>query len=363
MSPWPSNTNVRIAADLDGNDSSNSGTTGSITFNLHVGNNPQESDFENVGAIGTPLYLQLDWMDYTNASVKGTTFSPLFAINNGSDISPSTISVLQAENFRDGASWVAVSNECWDPDCLASPSGSSTVPLETSAQPTASTITTSAATTTAAATATASASPGSGSTGLSIGAIAGIAVGCAVVGLALIGTAVWFLCFRRRHESHTALHQNTGYISDDMGPGVVNDKELPQITDSPHSAYAPDRSLHDPHEVSRNSMGVTGVGAGVGAGTGLMDGAGHAAHGAEVPYTPYSDHTPPPPGVIGTDRGPTSSQTSLPAGGTSSPTPISTRYAHLVEEGMTDDEIRRLEEEERALDMAIEDHGRSSRAQ
>lgn len=36
------------------------------------------------------------------------------------------------------------------------------------------------------------------------------------------------------------------------------------------------------------------------------------------------------------------------------PSGISGRYAHLVEDGMTDDEIRRLEEEERALDEAIE---------
>lgn len=36
------------------------------------------------------------------------------------------------------------------------------------------------------------------------------------------------------------------------------------------------------------------------------------------------------------------------------PSGISGRYAHLVEEGMTEDEIQRLEEEERALDEAIE---------
>ncbi|ROW11394.1 hypothetical protein VMCG_01579 [Cytospora schulzeri] len=40
------------------------------------------------------------------------------------------------------------------------------------------------------------------------------------------------------------------------------------------------------------------------------------------------------------------------------PSGISGRYAHLIEEGMTEDEIRRMEEEERALDEAIERHGR-----
>lgn len=43
------------------------------------------------------------------------------------------------------------------------------------------------------------------------------------------------------------------------------------------------------------------------------------------------------------------------------PSGISGQYAHLVEEGMTDDEIRRLEEEERALDEAIEQAGTTGR--
>ena len=47
--------------------------------------------------------------------------------------------------------------------------------------------------------------------------------------------------------------------------------------------------------------------------------------------------------------------------GRGAPTPtsvIASRYAHLVEEGMTEEEIRRLEEEERQLDAAIENAGR-----
>lgn len=162
-----------------------------------------------------------------------------------------------------------------------------------------------------------------------------------------------------------------------------SDKDLPHVaTDSPQSAYAPSRVLRD-------SMGSGAVGAG------LMSGNGndhvhhhhhqHASvdmdHGGESEndnnnnnaYAPYRDHTPPPAVYAHAhhhhhDGGAASagSQTSLPASlpGPRSPTPpISSRYAHLVEEGMTDEEIRRLEEEERALDVAIEDAGRSSRAQ
>lgn len=43
------------------------------------------------------------------------------------------------------------------------------------------------------------------------------------------------------------------------------------------------------------------------------------------------------------------------------PSGIAQQYAHLVEEGMTDDEIRRLEAEERALDEAIEQAGTGGR--
>ncbi|KAG8164606.1 hypothetical protein KVR01_004881 [Diaporthe batatas] len=48
-------------------------------------------------------------------------------------------------------------------------------------------------------------------------------------------------------------------------------------------------------------------------------------------------------------------------GRSATPSGISGQYAHLVEEGMTDDEIRRLEEEERALDEAIEQAGTAGR--
>lgn len=48
-------------------------------------------------------------------------------------------------------------------------------------------------------------------------------------------------------------------------------------------------------------------------------------------------------------------------GRSNTPSGIAQQYAHLVEEGMTDDEIRRLEEEERALDEAIEQAGTGGR--
>lgn len=66
-------------------------------------------------------------------------------------------------------------------------------------------------------------------------------------------------------------------------------------------------------------------------------------------------------GVVG--AGSSGAASSKPKGHCRSTTPsgISGQYAHLVEEGMTDDEIRRLEEEERALDEAIEQAGTTGR--
>lgn len=83
---------------------------------------------------------------------------------------------------------------------------------------------------------------------------------------------------------------------------------------------------------------------------------------------------PPPPGLPGArgssthDGGsgagtPRFARSSTPALSPSpGPGPISERYAHLVEEGMTEEEMRRLEEEERVLDEAIEQARTESRA-
>ncbi|TGJ78595.1 hypothetical protein E0Z10_g10173 [Xylaria hypoxylon] len=84
-------------------------------------------------------------------------------------------------------------------------------------------------------------------------------------------------------------------------------------------------------------------------------------------YAPYSDRstTSPTPrhrstSAAATAAAASTSETDL-NWSQGAPTPMSviaSRYAHLVEEGMTEGEIRRLEEEERQLDAAIEHAGR-----
>ncbi|POS74996.1 hypothetical protein DHEL01_v206606 [Diaporthe helianthi] len=66
-------------------------------------------------------------------------------------------------------------------------------------------------------------------------------------------------------------------------------------------------------------------------------------------------------GVIGGSGSGSSARGPPGHGRSTTPSGISGKYAHLVEEGMTDDQIRRLEEEERALDEAIEQAGATAR--
>ncbi|ETS86689.1 hypothetical protein PFICI_00517 [Pestalotiopsis fici W106-1] len=352
------------------------------------GNSKQRrSSAGDVSIADTPLFLQLDWQS-TDGVTQGQSYSRYFAMNDGESSGDDTTS---SDFLEREASTTAAFPECSGVACSTSGPNQPTSTAQTVSPSAVSSSTSSSASSSATTSAAAAAS--AGSSGLSTAATIGIAVACGVVGLALIGAGIWFLCcFRRRRNGtgHSALAQQNGsYMSDGLvGGGMRSDKELPHVTDSPQSTFAPTRGLRD-------SMSSTVM---VGAGTGLMNSGGgndhhhhqqqlqqqqqaihhhqHAAHGGSVvmddddTYAPYRDHTPPPAVYAshdGATAASTGSQTSLPASlqhHARSPTPpISSRYAHLVEEGMTDEEIRRLEEEERALDVAIEDAGRSSRCQ
>ena len=203
-------------------------------------------------------------------------------------------------------------------------------------------------------------SSSSGSGGLSKGAIAGIAVGV-IVGVAVIAAAlVWFLCLRRRRRNGGPGGLAGGYGGADGSRAAVmmtekeaavglssESRDRPSLTQD-QMARAGDRGL----DSLEHSRGLSGAG---------------------VSYSPYADQAVPsspssgaaPPGMALTTDG--NQGEASPAGlhhphqhqrsVTGTPTPISSRYAHLVEEGMTEDEIRRLEEEERQLDAAIEEAG------
>ena len=204
-----------------------------------------------------------------------------------------------------------------------------------------------------------------GGGGLSGGAVIGIAVACGVVGLALVFGLVWFL-LRRRQQKKAMLPVNS-YSSANRGEELMAEKEASADV-SPHSPYSDDGA-------------PGGIGA-AGRGSTYQDSIGHATEGAAAvagssaaaaahprSYTPYSDRPSGsiPGGGAGTPsvRAASVAQTddqsaavhvSIPSAtpGRATPRALTTPYAHLVEEGMTEEEIRRLEEEERQLDAAIE---------
>lgn len=156
-------------------------------------------------------------------------------------------------------------------------------------------------------------SNGGGGGGLSTGATAGIAVG-AVLGALLIGALVWFFLRRRRHNQRAG----DDYVTQQT---YAVDKETHNRTaDSPNSPYSDENHMQPVF-------------------LGNLDRDRDAAPTpppAGVPRSSFGSH----------DRGNNS--------GTQTPQGMSRNVAHLVEDGMTADEIRRLEEEERQLDDEIE---------
>ncbi|KAK0656075.1 hypothetical protein B0T16DRAFT_384842 [Cercophora newfieldiana] len=199
--------------------------------------------------------------------------------------------------------------------------------------------------------------------GLATGAIAGIAVGCAVVVLAAIGAFAWFFIRRRnqaKDDDTLDAYRNGRSRTDEL----MAEKEANAGVDaSPHSPYSDDGG-------QRDSSSLHHVGTGAGAAAAAVAAHHHkkdlsqstqAAHDAPRSFTPYSDHHDAIARSPSTHAASVVAASSVSHGMPESPNPgratphgVQTPYAHLVEEGMTEDEIRRLEDEERALDAAIE---------
>lgn len=210
--------------------------------------------------------------------------------------------------------------------------------------------------------------------GLALGAIIGIAVGCGIAGLLVILGLVWYLLRRRKQKK--ALHPgDSTYGTGSRGEELMAEKEASADVDvTPHSPYsddgAPGGSGAGPNSAA--AVHEDAAAAAVVAGAAGAMAAPNLSHLQDPPrsFTPYSDR----PSVGGTAataagtpslRAPSLAQTDearvsvpSPIPGRATPRGLTTPYAHLVEEGMTEDEIRRLEDEERQLDAAIEQAGR-----
>ncbi|KAI1294524.1 hypothetical protein F5Y03DRAFT_399456 [Xylaria venustula] len=281
-----------------------------------------------------PLYLKCEW---GNSSVTGDSTSQLFVVYGTNQTKAEAV-------LQDLASAGDATAGTPSParDQIVSPVANSPPPTTTTLTSTTSTPQTSQPGATLGIAASLSSN-----NGLSKGGIIGVAVGASIAGLLVAGALAWLFCLRRRrHRSNAATHHIVPSYSSDVGVhAMISDKEIPAVheSSSPQSvydgrpsgdAYAPysDRSAASPvpplqHQHRRATSGSAATAAAAAA----------AAAGTG-----------------------TTSETDLSRNGRGAPTPtsmIATRYAHLVEEGMTEDEIRRLEEEERQLDAAIEHAG------
>ncbi|TPX11408.1 uncharacterized protein E0L32_007827 [Thyridium curvatum] len=200
--------------------------------------------------------------------------------------------------------------------------------------------------------------------GLSTGAIAGIAVACGVVGLGLIAGLVFWLV-RRRGRGASRSKDARPYGGVGGGPGSRT-REL--IAEKEAQSGVRESSPHSPH----SDVALTGPTAALTAANLQQQ-----QQQQDRSYTPYSDHAvapgPPedvtPAAAAATERHHQQQSRDLDsASSPHSPTlrPVSgadgtagqARYAHLIEEGMTPQEIARIEEEERQLDAAIEQAAR-----
>ncbi|RYP09737.1 hypothetical protein DL765_008346 [Monosporascus sp. GIB2] len=268
-----------------------------------------------------------------NGTHTGKSYSPLFGVdhNEGNGFNPTTTQGLGRVK----------------PDEVHRTSTTTDVPTGSSSPPTLSPTLGSASPGAGLDTSVPAAEGSSGQSkgGLNTGAIAGIAVGIVVGLLAVAGLLVWF-CLRRRKSGRPLVRaREVGYGSDSGAVAMMPEKEAAGLTESSsHPVYDP------------SSVPV-------------------AHHGdptaAAASYAPYSDHVVAPGTAVTT---PTATSLHEPSpvlheqqqqgpGGDAGTArqhqqqPIASRYAHLVEEGMTVEEIRRLEEEERQLDAAIEEAG------
>ncbi|KAK3694664.1 hypothetical protein B0T22DRAFT_477398 [Podospora appendiculata] len=303
---------------------------------------------------GLPLYFEAIW---SNDQGKGHSFSRVFAVvNNASDYTEFNIAVNNSI-FKD-----------------TSPYKTETKPASTSTTP---------ATATPTETPTMGFVPSTPDTaGLSTGAKAGIAVGCAVAGLALLAVLAWFF-LRRRRQQHQHQHQRNAAA----GPYAVQRSRTDELIAEKEAGAGVDASPHSPYSDdgngNGNDNGVIGGGAPQAAAAVPMMAAHHQHHSSvdqhqpqgtpTIPqayeqqarsYTPYSDRHSlggggaPPMGSPGTPHAASIAQSDDVARSPHTSAVVPSQYAHLVEEGMTEDEIRRLEEEERQLDAAIEQAGR-----
>lgn len=253
---------------------------------------------------GTVMRIELDWV-HKKSDTNGKSYSGLFSSTKlNSDPSGSIEQDMEQAVNSDSR----LEQGYDDPADLDSISASGTSTRVT-ASPTSSN----------------AAEKGASKGGLSTGAKAGIAVGTILGALLIIGFLALFLVRRRRQSKDgkgLGGHQSSGTY-------MVDKETHGRTTDSPNSPYSDENQTR---HVNLEDLDTTRKGPSV--------------HAEQPGFTPYDD-VPARPSMSGS-RGLGENT------GAQTPTQVSSNVAHLVEDGMTREEIERLEEEERQLDAEIE---------
>ncbi|KAG7118971.1 hypothetical protein HYQ45_015389 [Verticillium longisporum] len=208
--------------------------------------------------------------------------------------------------------------------------------------------------------------------GLSIGAKAGIGAGAGVVGLALIVALLWFFCLRNRHKKKGHVSKNPynteGHVSEYM---VNKETTGARVTESPHSPYSDDGSLAQQQQQQQQQQQlqnqtasssprettafVTSVAAAPSSSRHNLERQSEGQDRGLSEATPLAASTP------HSDSQQPQHESTRPGARSATPQGVNSNVSHLIEDGMTEDEIRRLEDEERQLDAAIEQHGHGRR--
>ncbi|KAG7128290.1 hypothetical protein HYQ44_014893 [Verticillium longisporum] len=202
--------------------------------------------------------------------------------------------------------------------------------------------------------------------GLSIGAKAGIGAGAGVVGLALIIALLWFFCLRNRHKKKDHVSKNPynteGHVSEYM---VNKETTGARVTESPNSPYSDDGSLAQQQQQFQNQTASSSphettafVASAAAAPSSSRHNLERQSEGQDrglSEATPLAALTP------RSDSQQQQHESTRPGERSATPQGVNSNVSHLIEDGMTEDEIRRLEDEERQLDAAIEQHGHGRR--
>ena len=299
--------------------------------------------------LGQDMRIQIFWT--TSKGVSGNTVSGIFAFCDPT-LKDQTLAKLKDDMSKNPSYSIGVESITTAPV----PSSSSTAPADHSSI--------APAKTTSAGDDSDKSSSGKAHGGLSQGGVIGVAVGAAVAGLLIIAGLI-LLLLRRRRRAKGKNTLSPGYSAQQSTNDFMGDKEPhSRVVESPHDAHAHHLQSHSLQELNPQSHDHRqhqqvplhhDMDNNLNTETDSLHQRSLAHENDRgSPYQPYHDS----PRATGATTAVAGERSSSRA---QTPSGVPHSVAHLVEDGMTEEQIRRLEEEERELDAEIERSERRKR--